>query len=408
MRILYVFQSDFTGPGEKLYFYMANELARMGHLSMALVNGDPETIATMSQKPEFAYHRLAFKGTRLAPDLWRKIEQFKPDIVHAQYIRNEPFQAGLEVKRRLGAPLVVHHDDSEEAIFKMRFDRWWEAPISHARLLAGTYFNPKYWHWQNPYLKAHEAEIDAHDSLTEAIKVDLKQRCGWDAEQIFLGLDIDFFSQSPEPDKRKLPPGVNPEDFVVMYNGALHRYTLPDFEMLLDAVKVAQARIPNIKLVFSGSNFRKDAVDQAIRQRQLENRVVAVGLIPTMGELREHFAYANVFVQPGKKTHFNEMRLPSKLMFNMAANRPIITFDFGFGKLLTHEKDALLYEKYTPDVIAKSMQWIYERPDRAREIGRAAGETARRLFDVKQTSRDYLRLYERTLSVSAASQQVIK
>jgi glycosyltransferase involved in cell wall biosynthesis len=398
MKIIYIYQSDYIGPGEKLHFYMANELARHGHQTMALVNGDPATIATMSQKPEFEYHRLEFQGVHIAPSLWQKIERFKPDLAHAQYIRNEPFQAGLDIKRRLGIPLVVHHDDSEEAIYHMRFERWWEAPISHARLLAGTWLHPKWWHWYNPYLKSKEAEIDAHESLTEAIKEDLKKRCGYDVEHIFLGLDIDAFRLPPEPDKSHLPPGVNPEDFVVMYNGALHRYTLPDFEMLLDAIGVAQKRIPNIKLVFSGSNFRKEAVNQAIRQRQLESRVVSVGLIPTMGELREHFAYANVFVQPGKKTNFNELRLPSKLMFNMAACRPIITFDFGFGRLLTHQKDAILYEKYTPEVIAQSILWIHDHPDRAIEIGRAAGETAERLFDVKKTSQQYLRLYERTLA----------
>ena len=398
MKVLYIFQSDFTGPGEKLFFYMANELARCGQESMVLVNGAPETIRTMSQEPAFECLRLAFQGTRLARDLCEKIARFKPDVVHAQYIRNEPFRAGLELKRRFGVPLIVHHDDAEDAIFQMRFQRWWEAPISRVLLAAGTWVNPRWWHWYNPGLKFLEKEIDAHDCLTQALKIDLRRRSGLEAEHLYLGLDVDFFQLPPRADKRRLPPGIKPDDFVVMYNGSLHRYTLPDFEMLLDAIAVARQKNPKIRLVYSGSNFRQAEVAHGIQKRGLAGAVTALGLVPTMSELRDHFAYADVFVQPGKNTRFNELRFPSKLMFYLAAGRPIITLDFGFGRLLTHRQDALLYQDYRAEAIADLIRWVHDQPVLAGEIGRRAVETARRLFDVKQTAQQYLRLYERVLA----------
>lgn len=398
MKVLYILQSDFTGPGEKLFFYMANELARRGQESMVLVNGAPGTIRTMSQEPAFACERLAFQGTRLARGLCEKIARFRPDVVHAQYIRNEPFRAGLEVKRRLGIPLIVHHDDAEDAIFQMRFQRWWEAPISRVLLAAGTWVHPRWWHWYNPGLKAGEREIDAHDCLTQALKIDLRRRGGLEAEHLYLGLDIDFFQLPPRADKSHLPPGIKPDDFVVMYNGSLHRYTLPDFEMLLDAIGVARRTNPNIRLVYSGSNFRQAEVAHGIHKRGLAGAVTALGLVPTLRELRDHFAYADVFVQPGMNTRFNELRFPSKLMFYLAAGRPIITLDFGFGRLLTHRRDALLYGDYRPEAIADLIRWVHDQPGLAGEMGRRAVETARRLFDVKNTTQQYLRLYERVLA----------
>jgi glycosyltransferase involved in cell wall biosynthesis len=398
MKVLYIFQSDFTSPGEKLFFYMANELARCGHESMVLVNGAPETVRTMSQTPAFEYERLAFQGRRLARGLFEKIDRFKPDVVHAQYIRNEPFQAGLAVKRRFGIPLIVHHDDAEDAIFQMRFQRWWEAPISRVLLAAGTWVHPRWWHWYNPGLKTAEREIDAHDCLTQALKLDIRRRCGLEAEHLYLGLDVDFFQLPPQADKSHLPPGIKPDDFVVMYNGSLHRYTLPDFEMLLDAIVVARRKNPKIRLVYSGSNFRQAEVAHGIQKRGLSEAVTSLGLVPTMSELRDHFAYADVFVQPGKNTRFNELRFPSKLMFYLAAGRPIITLDFGFGRLLTQRKDALLYQDYRAEGIADLIRWVYEQPALAWEIGRRAVETARRLFDVKKTTQQYLRLYERVLA----------
>ena len=398
MRVLYVFQSDFTGPGEKLFFYQANELARSGHESLVLVNGDPETIRIMSQPAAFEYCRLEFQGTRLGARVLDRIVRFGPDVVHAQYIRNEPFRAALEVKRRLRIPLVVHHDDAEEVIFGLRFSRWWESPLSWGRIVAGTWLHPGWWHWYNPLLKSEEAQIDAHDCLTTALKADLRQRLDWEAEHLLLGIDLDYFNLPPEPDKRRLPPGLSPEEFVLMYNGALHRYTLRDFEMLLDAVALARQRAPGLRLVFSGSNFKSKRVHAAIQRRRLDGCVTGLGLVPTMEELKEHFAYADVFVQPGHNTRFNELRLPSKVMFYLAAGRPTITPAFGFGRMLEHRKDAYLFHDYQAGAIAEAILELRAHAPLRAEISRNAQVTARRLFDVRRTTPAFLALYRNAAS----------
>jgi glycosyltransferase involved in cell wall biosynthesis len=392
MNILYVFFSDFSGPGEKVFFFLANELVRQGHGVMALVTGDPGSVRDLGMPPAFTMHKLRFRGTGIHPQLQKKILDFQPSIIHCHYIRNVPFRASLELKRLTGAPLLVHHDDAELALYQLRFRRKWEAALSYALMFIGTYVRPSAWRWYNPWLSHWESEIDAHDCLTVELQKYLRDTKGLEVRHIYMGLDLSFINLPPET--AVSTPKNKDHTFIAMYNGALSRAWIPDFDMLLRAIDLVKKTGRKIKLIQTGNIYRKGRFIKLIKEYGLGNEIQLQGYVPTIKDLLEYFKQADFFVQPGHNNELNMLRLPSKLQFYLAVGRPVITFAFGFGKVLKDNEEAFLYQKDSAEAMAGKMMEVMDHPSRLDAIGRNAKKKATEIFDVKVTARQFFQYYE--------------
>ncbi len=87
------------------------------------------------------------------------------------------------------------------------------------------------------------------------------------------------------------------------------------------------------------------------------------------------------------------------IMEGMAAARPVIASRVGgIPELITHGKTGALVTPEDPNQLAEMVRWVWEHPDRARDLGAAAREFARTHCDVRGMVKEYERLYANFIS----------
>lgn len=93
---------------------------------------------------------------------------------------------------------------------------------------------------------------------------------------------------------------------------------------LLDLATVLARRSVDFVLVMVGDGPEREAVRQAVAQRQLSGHVLLPGRI-SMAALQAHSRISQVFLLPFPDTPQNRYRCPTKLFQYIAHNRPIVT-----------------------------------------------------------------------------------
>jgi glycosyltransferase involved in cell wall biosynthesis len=85
---------------------------------------------------------------------------------------------------------------------------------------------------------------------------------------------------------------------------------------------------------------------------------------------------------------------PNKLFEYMAAGLPVVASDFPVWRAIVNDVGCgLLVNPLKPEDIARAMQWLFCRPDRAEEMGRRGLAAVRTKYNWKHESRKLLELY---------------
>jgi hypothetical protein len=98
-------------------------------------------------------------------------------------------------------------------------------------------------------------------------------------------------------------------------------------------------------------------------------------------DLPELFALADLFVQPGKHSAFEDLRLPGKLPELLASGRPVILPDTNIAGLLRDGVDAVIHRTGSPEEIAEKCLALFGDPAKAAAIGEAGRRFAETHFD---------------------------
>jgi glycosyltransferase involved in cell wall biosynthesis len=382
MRVLFVHYGTFDSNSAIQTFNFANRLTELG-FEVAVCGRAVERLAGVGE-PRFDALQYPDLGGKIAEYLREPTEM----VVHAWTPRERVRRATANVVARLGVPYIVHLEDNEEHLLAVKQGRDYAeiraAPIDEQDSIAGLgYVQPAHY----PRFLREAAGITV---ITEALnEFNFGRR---PSHLMRPGVDTERFAPDHQPATTRERLGIDPDAFLLVYQGAMHHANQREVFSLYLAVALLQRRGHRVKLLRLGEDWAPgiDPSYGALRDRG----AVELGAVPWR-EVPGYLALADAFVQPGAPDEFNRYRLPSKLPEFLAMGRPTVLPRCNLGAELTDGVDALLLERGTGVEIADRVESLIADPDLARRLGRAAREFALRNLDWDQNTAGLAEFYRR-------------
>ncbi|MFQ5900444.1 MAG: glycosyltransferase family 4 protein [Thermodesulfobacteriota bacterium] len=140
----------------------------------------------------------------------------------------------------------------------------------------------------------------------------------------------------------------------------------------VDCIIRAMKYLPGEILYIIGGGTRLEEIKNLAKKEGVEERVRFLGRMPH-DAVRDYLLKAKVAVLPNTKEGPSSVSSPLKLFEYMACGLPIVASDLpGFREILTHGKNALLFEPESPKALADRIQALFNKPSFARKIAAQA------------------------------------
>jgi glycosyltransferase involved in cell wall biosynthesis len=202
----------------------------------------------------------------LVPRLEAVLDRVKPDLVHAGPIQSCAFLAALTGFH----PLLAMSWGSDILVDAQR---------------------DEFWAWMTRYA-LRRADMLASD-CTEVS--DAARRIGGLGPdrivQFPWGVDVDSFRPGPDTLGLRLRPGWQNSTIVICTRSWEPHYGVMH---LLEGFRVAQAKLPGLRLALLGDGAQRPAVERFLRENSLEEFVFVAGAVPAE-RLPEYFRSADVY-----------------------------------------------------------------------------------------------------------------
>lgn len=161
--------------------------------------------------------------------------------------------------------------------------------------------------------------------------------------------------------------------------------------VLVEAFARIAARYPGWVLQLAGYHAEDDYVRQIqelVRQRQLEQRVLVLGERTDVGELMDR---ASIYVQPSRQEALG-LGLQEAMFRGCACVGSRVG---GIPELIREDEDGLLFEPGDDRKLAEILEGLINDEERRERLGRAAARSVReRGMTAEKMTENYLRLYE--------------
>ena len=269
-----------------------------------------------------------------------------------------------------GAPYVIHFEDNEDHLTRLRLEK--AGPAAEI----------------DPFAAAADDAAEREALLRGAlgatiIEERLREILPARTPTLLLepGVDSSVFG-TPLPTYRRASllraAGVSGSARVVVYPGNAHRANVGEMAELYRAVRQLRESGRDVVLLKTG-------VDDPEAAATLDDVAAAAGVI-ALGQtprplLVDLLKCADLFVQPGAPGPFNDYRLPSKLPEFMAVGRPIVLPRTNVGLRLRHGVDAMLLETGAAEEIAAHAGAILADPVLAERLAANVRRFATRTYD---------------------------
>jgi glycosyltransferase involved in cell wall biosynthesis len=368
-NLIFVSHCDFRGNSAMHLFSIANVLTGLGHSCVVCVPERPETVLDHG-KPGFQvidYKQAARHGVTFA-------DGRGPDLVHAWTPRELVRKATMSLVQRYNIPYFVHLEDNETVILLDKLVGWslndLEAlPIQAVdRMVANQYTHPRR---SFRFLQDAAGMTVLIDRLLE-----------FKPEHVpgilfFPGCDAGFAKINERDEKVRTALGILPDELVVVYTGNVHHSNFAEVRNLLIAIALVNQRGFRVKLVKTGWNnyVLPELTDSEIAQHVIDRGFIARSEIPRL------VAAADVLVQPGRSSEFNDYRFPAKLPEFLASGKPVILPRSNIGLLLKDGEEALLLKDGDSADIADALQRLAADQDLRARIGHNGRAFALRNLD---------------------------
>lgn len=380
VRVLQVAASDVTIA--KLLLPLINNLTANGYeVESACADG---RFAQDLNSKGYVVHTLPmsrsispWKTIKAVWALYRLLRKEKYDIVHV----HTPVAAGVGrlAAKLAGTPTVIY--TAHGFYFHDLMKPWAKrATILFERVLG-----------RFTHMLFTQSTEDAQAAVH--YKIAPQQRVVW----ISNGVDINRFSPREDNSAVRARFGLKDGELAVGFVGRLVREK--GILELLEAMRQASERIPNLVLLIAGDNKTggdRDVETQAIVQEYLSSvelpfRVEFTGFIDDVEEVMQAL---DVFVLPSYREG-----MPRTIIEAMASGKPVIASDIrGCREEVSHGITGLLVPVRDAEALGKAIVDVLNSPDLARSMGEKGRGRAEQYFDEQMVIDRQLWHYARLVS----------
>ena len=299
----------------------------------------------------------------------------KADVIHAWTPRQNVCEFVLRYQARYPTPLLIYCEDNEgwisESLVQETGKKLWEVTESALRKVPACLSHPYDY-------KYFLGLADAITVILPQLKIDVPN---WIfSEAVMSGVDLNYFSPRPSSNALKKKYGITDEQKIIVYSGGVNQFTAPGIGALCETVTLLNESGTSCRLLRSG--IGELTLIPGIEERHLAF-VSELGILPR-DQLPELMALADLFIQPGIVSPFEDLRLPCKIPEFMAMGIPTILPNCNIASLITPRKDALIHQTGSPEEMASLCLEIFNNAALAASLQLGARRFAERYFNIRQ------------------------
>ena len=172
--------------------------------------------------------------------------------------------------------------------------------------------------------------------------------------------------------------------------GGYNEFVKPALETLCQAIGEINQKGYPCRLLRTGP-FPLDFLEHF--SSDLKSVILDLGVLPKK-DLPDLLALADVFVQPGHNTPFEDLRLPGKIPEFLAMGRPLLIPDANISDLFTDGMNVIILRHGSAEEIATKCIDVFKDPKRANKIGREGRKFGKKYFDVKSQAHRLEKVYK--------------
>src|SRR3989338_1390540 len=208
-------------------------------------------------------------------------------------------------------------------------------------------------------------------------------------KQIYNGINIKYYERAMTSNLKKRDEfGLGKDDFVCATVGRL--VPVKGHTYLIKAIQKVVKVIPEAKFLFVGDGELKSKLSEEIKSYDLQRNIFLLG---ARNDIATILSCINVFLLPSLNEGFG-----MALIEAMAARKPVIATNVGgVPEVIINGTTGILVPSKDPEAFSSAIIKLYNNPEMSLEMGLAGYSSARNLFDIKTTVREFEDLYSKLI-----------
>ncbi len=295
----------------------------------------------------------------------------------------------LELANEYDAPYIVHLEDNEEQIvsdnLKILYAQLLSESTEELDKIVPLYLSHP--HRYKEFLSSSKGVTCIINTLEKFVPHHVPAMTFWPA------CEEETFEIPVEPNKAMLSELNVPSDAtIVFYPGNMHASNVKEVSELYKAVELVNNVGNKVILLRTGTNH----VPFESYVNTYASCYIELGEKPASEILDHlHLSAADILVQPGKNSNFNNYRFPSKLPMFLASGRPVVTSDTNIGKHLNDWEHCLKFVNGDPEEIAHKIKILMDYKQVANQIGQNGRSFAKKHFSWQKSAVKLLEYYKK-------------
>lgn len=384
MNILMVTPYFYEPPGGKYgVMRLSIELNKRGHnvyvISSRVRNAklyeEFEGVKVFRKKPLFYIPSLPYAATFMISDILRYIRRFNIDVLHVHTIHYFSSFSAAIISKMTNFPYILSvlgmtttfARDFIDTVFKIYESTISKFVISQASMIIAI----------AKQLVPRALELGAPQSKIKVIPH---------------GIDPIEYSPNNDGSKIRAKFGIEEDDKVIGFVGRL--VPLKGVKYLLDAIKMINKKIDNVKVLIVGDGPQKRELEALVR-KNLKQNVIFTGFI-SKENLPHVYPAFDIFTLPSLTEG-----LSNTLLEAMACGKPIITtFVGGNSELVEHGKTGLLVQPKSSEELAEKILDLLIDSNKRVQMGQRGRDKILKHYTWEKIVPMYKRVYEQILKGS--------
>jgi glycosyltransferase involved in cell wall biosynthesis len=311
------------------------------------------------------------------PKIRKMIEEIKPSfIVHKEQM---PFIPRYLAKLKI--PLLIDIGDW-----------WWTTLLCKTKL--GSYLAEKMENREVRLWNKHQNIFLTTHSNTE--KEVLVQR-GMEAKRITVvnhpSSDETYKPIDSSNLRKKLKLSKN---FVVSVHGIIH--PSKDYNLLLNWWKEISLIHKDWKLLIIGGTIGEEWCKNKIKKLGIEKTTLMTGWLKDAEEVNKYLNVSDCLLVTRKNNLANRGLIPSSLFHSLSLGKPVVITGLGgLSEIIRNKIDGFSYIPDNFDSFKETLEYIYNNPKKAKEIGKAGILRGKECFDPEKSAKGFFKVIDKNI-----------